>query len=459
MLYQLVKTQTNRYLATEMNGEDDLPTIWGGSTLSESASSIERLHGSETAQSSSKDLSHPAHVVAACTSQIPPSFAPNFTSASISLPCDNFIEASHAVQPVTSAVRKKSNVLFVDQPSGASSVVDSFQPVAPSNPPTADDPGRARHNATNLGSLSADFHLTSPSSDLHLASLSSELNSDRGEHNIAVPIMLPWYEWQHAQLSSNRQTSVLPQTDCSPNLPDTKTNRSSDSSPINTSTLKATIPANFSYNFPLSQRRVGLDKNPAPYGPNFELLAERVSEANFEPYTCLLSAPSTASTMSLEYNVKTGECKHADQAQSKEGRNPYQRRPYRHEAFPQKLYKLLVETESNGQDHIVSFTPSGLAFRVHDPKAFATDIIPRYFRHAQYHSFQRQLNKYGFERIHCGPDIGAYQHPLFQKGRPDLHRELHREYDDKVRARALLAQQRDSSASQKGDRKTVPPTS
>jgi len=162
--------------------------------------------------------------------------------------------------------------------------------------------------------------------------------------------------------------------------------------------------------------------------------------------------------MSLENKVKTGECKHSDPAEGKERRNPCTRRPYRHEAFPQKLYKLLVETESNGEDSIVSFTPSGLAFRVHDPKAFATDIIPRYFRHAQYHSFQRQLNKYGFERIHCGPDIGAYQHPLFQKGRPDLYRELHRENDDKVRGRAL-AQKRDSSTSRKGDRKTAPPPS
>lgn len=430
-----------------MNGEDDLPTIWGGSMLSERVSP----------QSSSTYLSHLAPVVAASTSQISPSFAPNFTSTSISLPTDSFIDATHVVQAVTGAVQKNSNVLF-DQPSMAASVVNPFQQVAPSNQSTADDPGRARHNATSLRSLSADFHITSPSSDLHLASLSSELNSDPGERNSALPIVLPWYEWQHAQLSRNRPSSALPHTDCSPNSPDTKTNRSLGSSPINTSTLKATIPANFSYSVPLSQRRMGLDINPAPSGPHFEQRAERVSEANFEPYTCLLSATSTASTMSLQYNAKTGECKHADSAQSKEGRNSCARRPYRHEAFPQKLYKLLVETESNGEDNVVSFTPSGLAFRVHDPKAFATDIIPRYFRHAQYHSFQRQLNKYGFERIHCGPDIGAYQHPLFQKGRPDLYRKLHREYDDKVRVRAF-AQQRDSSASRKGERGTTTPPS
>ena len=79
-----------------------------------------------------------------------------------------------------------------------------------------------------------------------------------------------------------------------------------------------------------------------------------------------------------------------------------------------------MDAERNGECHIISFTPSGEAFRVHDPRSFARDIIPRYFRHNQYHSFQRQLCMYNFERIVIGHDVGAYTHPLLRKGRPDL---------------------------------------
>ncbi len=41
-------------------------------------------------------------------------------------------------------------------------------------------------------------------------------------------------------------------------------------------------------------------------------------------------------------------------------------------------------------------------------------------------SFQRQLNLYGFRRILKGEDQGAYIHPLFQRGRPDLIHEIKR---------------------------------
>ena len=102
------------------------------------------------------------------------------------------------------------------------------------------------------------------------------------------------------------------------------------------------------------------------------------------------------------------------------------KRRYRHESFPQKLYRLLQETAEAGKSHIVSFTPSGTAFRVHDPAKFAQDIAPLYFRHNQYHSFQRNLSNYGFERIYCGSEIGAYTHRLFRFGYPILCDQIRR---------------------------------
>ena len=102
------------------------------------------------------------------------------------------------------------------------------------------------------------------------------------------------------------------------------------------------------------------------------------------------------------------------------------KRKYTHESFPRKLYRLLEETAIAGRSHVISFTASGTAFRVHNPDAFARDIIPIYFRHSQYPSFQRQLSMYGFERIVDGPESGAYRHALFQQGHPLLCDEITR---------------------------------
>jgi len=103
------------------------------------------------------------------------------------------------------------------------------------------------------------------------------------------------------------------------------------------------------------------------------------------------------------------------------------KRRYRHESFPLKLFRLLEDCKRAGQTDIVSFTASGRAFRVHDTKRFEREVAPLYFRHNQYHSFQRQLCMYGFERIHSGPDLGGYRHPLFQRDYPLLCAEIHRE--------------------------------
>jgi len=91
-----------------------------------------------------------------------------------------------------------------------------------------------------------------------------------------------------------------------------------------------------------------------------------------------------------------------------------------HEPFPEKLFRMLEESEKAGLDHIVSFTVSGRAFRIHNPEAFVEEIAPKYFRHRKLDSFRRQLNLYGFSRVFRGPDRGAYRHENFRKGRPDL---------------------------------------
>lgn len=93
------------------------------------------------------------------------------------------------------------------------------------------------------------------------------------------------------------------------------------------------------------------------------------------------------------------------------------------EPFPQKLYRMLDETESQELTNIVSFMPSGKSFRIHDRSLFISQISPKYFNQKNIQSFKRQLSHYDFQLLYEGTEAGAYQHEYFQKGRPDL---LHR---------------------------------
>lgn len=90
------------------------------------------------------------------------------------------------------------------------------------------------------------------------------------------------------------------------------------------------------------------------------------------------------------------------------------------ETFPRKLYRMLIDAEKNGEDHIVSFVPNGCAFIIHDSNQFVSQILHKCFTTKRLASFQRQLNLYGFKRI---VDItsscnGGYYHDYFLKDCP-----------------------------------------
>jgi hypothetical protein len=76
--------------------------------------------------------------------------------------------------------------------------------------------------------------------------------------------------------------------------------------------------------------------------------------------------------------------------------------------FPWRLHEMLEESsESSSEDsQIVSWLPDGKSFKVHDPQGFSKKIIPSWFKHKCYKSFQRQLHLYGFRRIQEGPHKG-----------------------------------------------------
>jgi hypothetical protein len=90
------------------------------------------------------------------------------------------------------------------------------------------------------------------------------------------------------------------------------------------------------------------------------------------------------------------------------------------EAFPEKLYRLLAEAEMDGNVKIISFTPDGRAFKIHNRQAFIEEVSPKYFRHAKITSFVRQLNFYGFQKLLDGPNRGGFTNPPFLRGHPEL---------------------------------------
>jgi hypothetical protein len=63
----------------------------------------------------------------------------------------------------------------------------------------------------------------------------------------------------------------------------------------------------------------------------------------------------------------------------------------------------------------IQWLPDGNGFKIANIQVFTTQVLPVYFGTLKYKSFLRQLNIYGFERLH-----GAYIHPYFVRGHPDL---------------------------------------
>eukprot|EP00124_Ichthyophonus_hoferi_P005455 Ihof_evm2s795 gene=Ihof_evmTU2s795 len=88
------------------------------------------------------------------------------------------------------------------------------------------------------------------------------------------------------------------------------------------------------------------------------------------------------------------------------------------------LQKLLAMVEDRSCDHLISWSPNGYSFRVHDPVTFAKEVLPKFFKHNNFSSFVRQLNMYDFHKVldvqqgalTTGSQEWEFANPKFKRG-------------------------------------------
>ncbi|DAZ94525.1 TPA: hypothetical protein N0F65_001541 [Lagenidium giganteum] len=85
--------------------------------------------------------------------------------------------------------------------------------------------------------------------------------------------------------------------------------------------------------------------------------------------------------------------------------------------FLKNLRKML-ECESTA---VLRWTPDGRAFEIHDMDAMASQVLPKYFKHRKYSSFQRQLNYFNFRKwTKSKAVVCTFSNPNFLRDQPDL---------------------------------------
>jgi hypothetical protein len=84
-------------------------------------------------------------------------------------------------------------------------------------------------------------------------------------------------------------------------------------------------------------------------------------------------------------------------------------------SFIRKTFKILNQSRNSD---VVAWNEDGLSFVIKDQHLFTTVILPQYFRHSNFASFNRQLNMYDFHKTR--EDALEFSHPLFQRNNESL---------------------------------------
>eukprot|EP00957_Ditylum_brightwellii_P106586 8131600-Ditylum_brightwellii.AAC.1 len=100
--------------------------------------------------------------------------------------------------------------------------------------------------------------------------------------------------------------------------------------------------------------------------------------------------------------------------------------------FPQKLHQILANPDNK---EWIAWLPHGRAWKILDKAKFEEKVLPQYFRSSKLASFMRQVNNWGFDRAHFGPDENAYYNEYFLRGLPHISAKMHRQPKGKLQQR------------------------
>ncbi|KEH17358.1 putative transcription factor HSF-type-DNA-binding family [Medicago truncatula] len=89
--------------------------------------------------------------------------------------------------------------------------------------------------------------------------------------------------------------------------------------------------------------------------------------------------------------------------------------------FLTKTYNLV---DDKSIDEVISWNEDGSTFIVWNPTVFASNLLPKYFKHNNFSSFVRQLNTYGFRKV--VPDRWEFSNEYFRRGEKRLLCEIQR---------------------------------
>ncbi|KAF0699011.1 Aste57867_10394 [Aphanomyces stellatus] len=117
-------------------------------------------------------------------------------------------------------------------------------------------------------------------------------------------------------------------------------------------------------------------------------------------------SPSDSSSESQENTTR------APESNKKTGRTKQHDVP----KFLLQLFDIL-EAESSA---VIKWADDGASLQILDPVRATQEILPKYFSHNNFQSFQRQLNYFGFRKwTKTKTYICTFSHPFFRKNEPD----------------------------------------